>query len=256
MEQEVSSISKLGIVLISLAVLIALGFGIFQISKSVANQGVGDVQQELDGVSTSKFSSYDQKIITGTMAITAIQSFEGESAAVLIANQAWKNVLDDANASVGDYSIITKTGTGFTNYYSDDKVQLPIVWAYTDNEFKKPYDMISNDGNKVNGSFINYNAIIGASGNTPPIGTVNQTCKINGNSIYMAGIYFDNTCWRCTSGFASDESGKGLYNGITGNLSKTGRTEYIPSSAKFDSYILKDASGSYMGIVLEQINNG
>ena len=50
MEQEVSSISKLGIVLISLAVLIALGFGIFQISKSVANQGVGDVQQELDGV--------------------------------------------------------------------------------------------------------------------------------------------------------------------------------------------------------------
>ena len=258
MESEVSSISKLGIVLIALAILIGLGFGIFQISKSVANDGVGDVQQELDSVSASAFSSYDQTIITGTMAKSAVSDFEGESVAVLIANQAWKNCLGDAEAKVGDYDDIIGSASGMSTAYADDKdtagVMLPIVWAYTDGKFTTEYPMTNADGDKIDGAFINYNAILGGTGTTQPSGTTEQTAKFNGESVYMAGIYFDSNCWRCDSGYATSATGKVMFNNIAGNLSKTGRTEYIPSGAKFESYLIKDSSGTNMGVVFEQIN--
>lgn len=257
MESEVSSISKLGIVLIALAILIGLGFGIFQISKSTANKGVGDVQQELDSVSSSTFSTYDQTNITGTMVKSAVSDFEGESVAVLIANQAWKNCLNDAKAKVGDYDEIVSAASGMSTAYVDSTetngTMLPIVWAYKDSKFNEAYPMTAADGTVIDGAFINYNAIIGGTGDTQPSGTTTQTAKFNGESVYMAGIYFDSNCWRCDSGFASGSAGKVLFNNIVGNLSKTGRTEYIPSGAKFESYLIKDSSGTNMGVVFEQI---
>ena len=93
MESEVSGIAKLGIVLIALAVLIGLGFGIFQISKGTANSGITNVQNELDAVNISQFTTYDQAIITGQMVRTALDDFAGEQVAVLIANQAWIDLI-------------------------------------------------------------------------------------------------------------------------------------------------------------------
>lgn len=271
MENEVSGIAKLGIVLIALAILIGLGFGIFQISKSTANSGVNNVQGELDSVSSSAFSTYDQTNITGTMASSAVSDFEGESVAVLIATRAWANCLNDAKAVVGSYSTILDMGSGLNSSFAktnteDKGVSLPIVWAYTGKGTTDTYKMYSSEGTEINGAFINYNAILGGCSEvksegsektittTNPSGTTEQIASINGDKVYMAYINFDSNCYRCTSGFATGASGKVLFNNIIGNLSKTGRTEYIPSGAKFESYLIKDSSGTNMGVVFEQIN--
>lgn len=260
MENEVSGIAKLGIVLIALAVLIGLGFGIFQISKSVANDGVGDVQKELDGVATSAFTTYDQKTITGTMASSAVSDFEGESVAILIATQAWINVLEDQDFdAAGDISTTDhyKKFAGIDQSYDPAKFGLPVVWTYADKGFLSAYTMSASNGTATEGAFINYNTILGNaasySASTPPEGCTTQAVTINGTTANMAGIYFDTNCFRVTSGFATDASGKVMSNNITGNLSKTGRVEYIPSGAKFGSYLVKDASGTYMGIALTQL---
>ena len=262
MENEVSGIAKLGIVLIALAVLIGLGFGIFQISKSVANDGVSDVTDELDSVATSQFSSYDQTIITGTMVSSSINDFEGESVSILIANQAWKDVLGNAQAEVGEYDVLLENGAGLSGVYAEagatSGIQIPVVWAYQDADFSKEYTMSNSLNEYRHGSFVNYNALIGAKpadAANLPTGTVDQDANINGTGIKMAGIYFDNNCWKCSSGYATDDNGKVLFNNITGNLSKSGRTEYIPSGAKFESYLIKDMSGTIMGIAFEQIGN-
>ena len=114
MESEVSGIARLGVVLLALAVLIGLGFGIFQISKGTANTGVTRVQAELDGVSESVYTSYDQTIITGTMVRSAMSDFEGESTAILVATQAWVNNLKAAEAKIGkSYEDILKSGSGY-----------------------------------------------------------------------------------------------------------------------------------------------
>lgn len=304
MENEVSGIAKLGIVLIALAVLIGLGFGIFQISKSVANDGVGDVQAELDGVSASVFTTYDQKVITGTMAASSISDFEGESTAVLIATQAWINAVadnnlfaagsfanDDANEALkATYDLLP----GISQSYTPTQFELPVVYAYGTQDMAVAYDdtdpsastatdltaanvadvvvgtdkfdgahlMETSKGAAIPGCFINYNAILGnasydktSSGDIKvPEGCTAQLYTNSGTTACMAGIYFDTNCFRVTSGFATSGSGKVMFNNITGNLSKTGRVEYIPSGAKFDSYLVKDASGTNMGIALTQVN--
>lgn len=267
MESETSGIVRLGIVLIALAVLIGLGFGIFQISKSVANDGISDVQAELNDVSKQKFSSYDQKVINGTMTVTALSDFEGESVAILIANQSWKDIISNSEAKIGELQKIYDNSSGISSTYGSPEpndeleytgIQLPIIWAYADKELKEPYKMYTSDGKSISGVFINYNAIIGGAPNDKtlgiPLGTTEQEVYVNGNLINTAGIYFDNDCWICTSGFATDNTGRMMFNKIVGNLSKSGRTEFIPVGAKFQSYLLKDESGTIMGIVLEQVS--
>ena len=46
MEKEISSGAMLGIVLIALAAIIGIGFGVFAIAKGVANNGVTNVQEK------------------------------------------------------------------------------------------------------------------------------------------------------------------------------------------------------------------
>jgi hypothetical protein len=298
MENEVSSISKLGIVLIALAVLIGLGFGIFQISKGTANTGVNNVQEQLDSVSQSAYTTYDQTVITGTMVRSAISDFEGKSCAILVATQAWVNALADlgigdplgrtpgtATASAvapdnllnvsyaadSESEVVSTTAggiktddyksfVGIEDAYAKEVNELPVVWAYSDSEFKGGYIMSNSKGGIITGAFINYNTLVGngtGSGteSTAPEGCTGQTAKINTQEVYMAGVYFDTNKYVCTSGYATDSSGKTLSNNVTTNLSKTGKTEFIPTGAKFQSYLIKDASGTTMGFAVTQVGN-
>ena len=84
MEKEISSGTMLGIVLIALAAVIGLGFGVFSIAKGVANEGTVGVQDNLGTVSESAFDDYNDKIVTGTMVKSAIQNFKGKSVAILV----------------------------------------------------------------------------------------------------------------------------------------------------------------------------
>lgn len=264
MENEVSGIAKLGIVLIALAVLIGLGFGIFQISKSTANSGVNDVQAELDGVATSVFTTYDQQTITGTMVGSALSDFEGENTAVLIATQAWVNMLNDYNdgSHDGGAQLAMDNGSGFEGTFSADGADgtmLPVVWAFSKDDYSESYTMTASSENaagstNTDGAFVNYNAILGSTV-ADAAGTGDEECTINGTTINMGQIYFDSNCFRCVSGYATDASGRVLFNNIIGNTNKTGRTEYVPSGGKFSSYLVKDASGTTVGVAFQQINN-
>lgn len=282
MEGEVSGIAKLGIVLIALAVLIGLGFGIFQISKGTANTGVNNVQSELDSVSQSQFTTYDQTTITGTMARSAITDFEGENTAVLIATQAWVNIQENAQGDTDDYAkpgsepTLYKKGAGFGEAYiglkegeavpdtvktdGKDYNSIPVVFSVTIDDDGKPNGsgkMVASNGKACNACFINYNAILGnkeegAAGTMPDTDECKAGFTSSAIEVNMGYVYFDSNCYRCTSGFAVDNAGKVVFNNITGNLSKTGRTEFLPTGAKFQSYLVKDASGTPMGIALQQ----
>ena len=84
MEKEISSGTMLGIVLIALAAVIGLGFGVFSIAKGVANEGTTNVQDNLGTVSESAFEDYNDKIVTGTMVKSAVTTFQGKSVGILI----------------------------------------------------------------------------------------------------------------------------------------------------------------------------
>lgn len=250
MEKEVSGITTLGIVLLALAVLIGLGFGVFAIAKSTANEGVTQVQDNLTQVNESIYTDYDQKVVTGTQVVSAYNTFEGKSVAVLIATQASKNL-----ENTGDPSAYEGAGTKELDNVTPGK--LPYVMkAYQKAADKsEPGDAFltnTSDGSEVELCFMNYNAVL--------LGSVMSSDaqeKIDDSIQAQCGVqascaYFDGGTWRVNSGFASKNS-KVLFNTAKANLTKTGMMEFIPSSGKFQANLVKDATGTIMGVAFEQI---
>lgn len=114
MEREISSGAMLGIVLLALAAVIALGFGVFAITKGVANEGTVGVQDSLGSVSSQVFLDYDQKVVSGTQAISGLKTFEGKPYAVLFGTKALQG---GGKTNVGHTSYPVLVGTKkFLNY--------------------------------------------------------------------------------------------------------------------------------------------
>ena len=230
MEKEISNGAMLGIVLIALAAIIGLGFGVFAIAKGTANEGVTNVQESLGAVGNSAFTDFDQKIVTGTQVVSAYQSFEGKPYAILIATQAIK---DNTTAS----GTLSDKGAGLTQAYGSVASKFPTVAAKETTEESATGMKVKNSkGTDIELTFINYNA------------------KLHGVGDATGKIGFDSSCWRTTEGYATS-NGKVLMNGVTGNMSKSGMAEYIPSGARFQAYLIKDLSGTIMGMAFEQLNS-
>jgi len=275
MQNEISSGAMLGIVLIALAAIIGLGFGVFAIAKNTANDGITQVQDGLNSASESVYTDYDQRVVTGTQVTSAYQNFGGKNVAVLIAT----NALKDKCISGGEGSDIRgtiDTGNGVKSAYKGfglDKGEdegegcIPLVLAYKNKESfdnskgengfiatdpakdGTAYFMNKSDGEEVDlACFINYNALLtGASGvATDSFAAVEESGH--------AGIYFDTNCFKTDAGFATVD-GRVQFNNISANMSKVGMMEYVSSTARYQAYLLKDGSGTTMGVVFEQMVN-
>lgn len=219
MEREISSGAMLGIVLLALAAVIGLGFGIFAIAKGVANEGTVNVQDSLGSVSSQVFLDYDQKIITGTQAVSALKTFEGKPYAVLIGTKAFNNA--QKIAAVKDRPAATP------------------AYAIT-------------DGSTVD--YINYNAIIAHdSSGAKPTTTVAGGSSLGAGTNAATSITLENGSYTAANGFAVGTDGDVVFDKATAGIFKSGNAEYIPNNTKFEAKILKDKSGANIGIVLKQI---
>lgn len=236
MEKEISNGAMLGIVLIALAAIIGLGFGVFSIAKNTANEGVTGVQENLGAVGNAAFTDYDQKIVTGTQVNSAYNNFQGKPYAILIATQATKDKSATTGASTGNIL----QGAGIDAAYTNSGNYVPLVFAYKDSSLGGVFDSKTSNGTNIQLTSFNYNALL----KHTLAGTTSSSSK----------IYFDGNCWRATQGFEA-VSGKIIINGITGNIAKSGMMEYVPSGARFQAYLIKDQSGTIMGVAFEQLNS-
>lgn len=125
MEKEISNGTMFGIVLIALAVIIALGFGVFSIAKGTANEGVTKVQTQLTNVQASEFTDYDQTVVTGTQVKSAISNFEGKAVAILIQTAALVNETGGAG-NVTDERLIETDEEGDDNIYMNYNALLAV----------------------------------------------------------------------------------------------------------------------------------
>lgn len=237
MEKEISSGTMLGIVLIALAAVIGLGFGVFSIAKGVANEGTVGVQDNLSAVSESSFDDYNDKIVTGTMVKSAVQNFSGKSVAILINTTA----MDKCVVTYKEHTtmeVLKLTSSGF------EKVQ-SVKYASDGS--------VTNDGGKIGGGekitatkadtgvhyYINYNALLDIS---------NLTTSTTGAKIkYKDGMYSSESV-----PFLLDNNGKVAFDYSTGGMSRTGNCEYLNATAKFDASLLKDETGQTIGVVFTQ----
>lgn len=231
MEKEISSGTMLGIVLIALAAVIGLGFGVFSIAKGVANEGTVGVQDNLGAVSESSFDDYNDKIVTGTMVRSAVQNFSGKSVAILINTTAMNKEV----VTYKDHKTMVVFKTDGTNNFSS--VQSV---SYDDTNTAANSGDIGG-GSTLGGSiengqgcyYINYNALLDFTGDST-IGY--KDGRYNAESVP----------------FLLDTNGKVAFDYSTGGMSRTGNCEYLNATAKFDASLLKDETGQTIGVVFTQ----
>ena len=200
MEGIVEKIGVFGVVLLALAVLIGVGFGVFSIARNTANEGVVGVQDALGAMNESVFNDYDQKTLSGTQVVSAYNTFNGKPIAVIV-----------------------KTCKG--------------EWA-------------------------NYNALITPFSATSPkqIGNPFQNMSKDALSkqYVVTASYFDKTSAGIELAHVMSDGGGDvskkvvLYNNVTTDMTKSGNQNYVTSTAKFSSYLIKDAGDSIIGVVFIQ----
>ena len=239
MEKEISSGTMLGIVLIALAAVIGLGFGVFSIAKGVANEGTVGVQDNLGAVSESAFDDYNDKIVTGTMVKSAFQNFKGKSVAILINTTAMdKEVVSynqhlEANVwfmKAGKAEVASTTSyvvkTGATMGQVPDKIDGNAGGLKGGSAIKL--------ATGVDHAYINYNALL-------------NPWQTGASLELKDGIYN-----AAALPFAIDSTGKVAFDYSSGGMTRTGNCEYLNATAKFDANLIKDETGTTIGIVFTQ----
>ena len=238
MEKEISSGTMLGIVLIALAAVIGLGFGVFSIAKGVANEGTVGVQENLGTVSESAFEDYNDKIVTGTMVKSAVQNFTGKSVAILINTTAMDKEVKPyiSHASLQVYTM-NKAGKMMLS----DSAITPKTGADAN------LGVEPTDGSHY---YVNYNALLGS--------TAELAADTGVTTIDWAGIegqlQLKDGIYNATSvPFAVDaDTGKVMFDYSVGGFVRTGNCEYLNATAKFDANLIKDETGTTIGIVFTQ----
>lgn len=233
MEKEISSGTMLGIVLIALAAVIGLGFGVFSIAKGVANEGTVGVQDNLAVVSESSFEDYNDKIVTGTQVKSAVTTFTGKSVGILIHNTA----MDKEVKPYADHKTLQVYSLSTTGKNSD-------VGA------TKKEGTEGNIGTKPANTehyYVNYNALFGSTAETADGATTitpNDGATLNlKDGVYTAGGL---------SFAVAQDTGKVAFDNTVGGFGRTGNCEYIAPTAKYDANLIKDEAGTTIGIVFTQ----
>lgn len=236
MEKEISSGTMLGIVLIALAAVIGLGFGVFSIAKGVANEGTVGVQENLGTVSESAFEDYNDKIVTGTMVKSAVQNFTGKSVAILINTTAMDKEVKPyiSHASLQVYTMDNKGNLKASSL-------TPKTGAN---------DNLGSEPAAGTHYYVNYNALLGSTATLDAATGVTTIdwAGIEGELQLKDGIY------NATSvPFAVDaNTGKVMFDYSVGGFVRTGNCEYLNATAKFDANLIKDETGTTIGIVFTQ----
>ena len=211
----------LGIVLIALAAVIGLGFGVFAIAKSTANEGIVGVQDSLTQVSESTFADYDQKTVTGSQVKSFITTMSGKSYALLVGTTAAQ-----------------KNGTAANDVNA----------CMLDNTAEGGSDVI----------FVNYGARLAHGDEMDGAADLDAGATITGNSAAIdCSMALTNGVWGASAtnevAFVLDSANKIQFNNQTSGLTTVGTGECVPDATKFKANLIKDTSGTIKGVVFEQI---
>lgn len=217
MEREISTGAMLGVMLLTLAAVIGLGFGIFEIAKGIADNGSTQVQQQLNIVSNQAFLDYDQKVVTGTQVLAAVNEFEGKPYAVLISTTALRAGQPIAGSSIrtSNQAFLVEGVVGGTNQ-----------------------------------QFIDYNALLANAGDTSP--TSEPAGSQLGSAVGTPSVTMTNGHFVDTNGLYTT-NGNIVSDGEFGGLYASGNAEYIDANSMFQANDVEDTSGNYVGVAFSQL---
>lgn len=217
LNDESIEISKFGTGLFAFAFVLVVGLTVFTVGKAITNNGSEKVQKQLMVVEQSEYTDYDQVTVLGTAVRAAYQNFEGKEFAILVCTRSMLDKGENANGLPTSDDLWSKIKKDLT--VSDGGANV---------------EMEGSDGVLKDLWCINYNAVLESD-----------------------AIYSDNGYYVSSDTYALDSSGSNVqYFSKVGNMKKNGMGEYIPSGARYQSNLIKDATGQVIGVVFVQVSTG
>lgn len=217
MSEDVSSTMRVGITVILVAALVATVLNLMVMSNSILSNGQITLQSGIDSVSEQEFATYDNKKVSGTQVQTALSLFQGRDVAVLIQTK----------------SLRTTIGTTAS----------PDTTAYLN------YGALLCKNGDATGAVVSKctNTVVA----TPTVGDAWQakssTTEGAGDFWQTNGVPYYVGVLHNTNGLTDSN-----YNII--GITSLGNPQYLLSSSRFTSVLLKDSTGSIIGIVFTQVD--
>lgn len=232
MSEDVSATMRVGITVILVAALVATVLNLMVMSNSLLSGGQTTLQSGIDSVSTQEFASYDNTKVSGTQVSTALSLFQGRDVAIVVQTKALATIensvaacpLGEWNSTAINYgALLTKDGLS-----SNKDSNMP-----TFTEYKNSTPDISG----LNSPQAKTAYLVAFKEET---GTGVALVRKNGNPYYTAQLHNTN----------------GLVDSSYDTIGTTelGNYAYILSSARFSSTLIKDETGSIIGIFFKQLS--
>lgn len=220
MSEDVSATMRVGITVILVAALVATVLNLMVMSNSLLSGGQTTLQSGIDSVSTQEFASYDNTKVSGTQVSTALSLFQGRDVAILIQTKAFAEAADGgADKAINYGAILTKDGK------SSNPGNMPAKQTYAS-------------------------------------GTSSTYLTLQAKTAYIVNFSDTdaaNTAIVRKAGAANYEGYLHNRNGLVDSsydiigTTELGNSAYLLSSSRFSSVLIKDPTGSIIGIFFKQL---
>lgn len=222
MSEDVSATMRVGITVILVAALVATVLNLMVMSNSLLSGGQTTLQSGIDSVSTQEFASYDNTKVSGTQVSTALSLFQGRDIAIVIQTKAFAEAADGGADKAINYGAILT------------------------NDCKS-----SNPGNMPTKQ-------------TYASGTSSTYLTSRAKTAYI--VNFSDTYTDTANKAIVRRAGAANYEGYLHNsnglvdssydiigTTELGNSAYLLSSSRFSSVLIKDPTGSIIGIFFKQL---
>lgn len=220
MSETTVNIIIIGIVTLILVTLIIIALSFSNTGKKLASSGIQQVQNGANQFLDSQYDQYDQAKVSGQDVTAALKVFQDQDIAIVVLTQG-EIKMQSANYDAG-------TVYNALNYNA--------VLTSGGNPAPNAAQTSASAGNVIEVR------VQGQSAAAEP-GSINDGAiltKYAGNSYY-------------TGALKTDSNGNIVYNLNTKPTTISGKPSNIRSSAKFQAELIKDTSGTKIGIVFTQI---
>lgn len=231
MSEDVSATMRVGITVILVAALVATVLNLMVMSNSLLSGGQTTLQSGIDSVSEQEFASYDNTKVSGTQVNTALSLFQGRDVAIVIQTKAFceadkpnSGAGPNANWAINYGALLTKDGKS-----SNGSTNMPDKYSASDGTGHGKNTFITSQAKTA--YLVNF-----AEGTAANMALVRQD-----GAAYYTG-YLHNTSGLVDSSYD-----------IIGTT-ELGNSAYLLSSARFSSVLIKDPTGSIIGIFFRQLN--
>lgn len=220
MSEDVSATMRVGITVILVAALVATVLNLMVMSSSLLSGGQTTLQSGIDSVSTQEFAPYDNTKVSGTQVSTALSLFQGRDVAILIQTKAFAEAADGgADKAINYGAILTKDGKSSTsnNMPAKQTYNSGATSTYLTRQAKTAYVVNFAETDAAN------TAVVRKAGAANYEGYLHNSNGLVDSSYDIIGT------------------------------TELGNSAYLLSSSRFSSVLIKDPTGSIIGIFFKQL---